>query len=302
VTLHLKEDAKEFLDSWRVRQIIRTYSDHIAMPILLESRPKPGDTKTSLSEPEQVNQASALWTRPKGEISDEQYREFYHHVAHAFDEPFARVHFAAEGMLSYSALLFAPSTRPFDLHDPKRRHGVKLYVRRVFITDGLETLLPRYLRFVAGVVDSEDLQLNVSRETLQNGPVVAKIRRRSSAGRWTSWRRRLGPRRSPPRLPPRTGRRSRRRRPSRQGRDLRRVVGRVRPDREGGALRGRENRERLLEIARFRSTRSARRLGPASPTTWADARGPGRDLLRQRREPLAACAPARSSSRRWPRA
>jgi molecular chaperone HtpG len=177
VTLHLKEDAKEFLDSWRVRQIVRTYSDHIAIPILLESRPKAGDTKTSLQEPEQVNQASALWTRPKGEITDEQYREFYHHVAHAFDEPFARVHFAAEGMLSYSALLYAPSTRPFDLHDPKRRHGVKLYVRRVFITDALETLLPRYLRFVAGVVDSEDLQLNVSRETLQNGPVVAKIRK-----------------------------------------------------------------------------------------------------------------------------
>ena len=177
VTLHLKEDAKEFLDSWRVRQIVRTYSDHIAIPILLEARPKAGDTKTNLSEPEQVNQASALWTRPKGEITDEQYREFYHHVAHAFDEPFARVHFAAEGMLYYSALLYAPSTRPFDLHDPKRRHGVKLYVRRVFITDGLETLLPRYLRFVAGVVDSEDLQLNVSRETLQNGPVVAKIRK-----------------------------------------------------------------------------------------------------------------------------
>jgi len=176
VTLHMKADAKEFLDSWRVQSVVRTYSDHIAIPILLEVRPKPGDTKTK-QEPTQVNEASALWTRPKAEITDEQYREFYHHVAHAFDEPFARVHFTAEGALSYAALLFVPSQRPFDLFDPKRRHGVKLYVRRVFITQELESLFPRYLRFVAGVVDSEDLQLNVSRETLQNGAVVARMRK-----------------------------------------------------------------------------------------------------------------------------
>ena len=118
-----------------------------------------------------------MWTRPKAEITDEQYREFYHHVAHAFDEPFARVHFTAEGALSYAALLFVPSQRPFDLFDPKRRHGVKLYVRRVFITQELEGLFPRYLRFVSGVVDSEDLQLNVSRETLQHGAVVARMRK-----------------------------------------------------------------------------------------------------------------------------
>lgn len=177
ITLHLKPDAKEFLDSWKIRQIVRTYSDHIGIPIMLEVRPKPGDTKTSLQEPTQVNEASAIWTRPKGEISDEQYKEFYHHVAHAFDDPFARVHFTAEGVLSYTALLFVPGTKPFDLYDPKRRHGVKLYVRRVFITSDMETLMPRYLRFVAGVVDSEDLQLNVSRETLQHGAVVAKMRK-----------------------------------------------------------------------------------------------------------------------------
>ncbi len=176
VTLHMKADAKEFLDSWRVQSVVRTYSDHIAIPILLEVRPKPGDTKTK-QEPTQVNEASALWTRPKAEITDEQYREFYHHVAHAFDEPFARVHFTAEGALSYAALLFVPSQRPFDLFDPKRRHGVKLYVRRVFITQELEGLFPRYLRFVSGVVDSEDLQLNVSRETLQHGAVVARMRK-----------------------------------------------------------------------------------------------------------------------------
>lgn len=175
VTLHLKEDAKEFFDEARIRQIVRTYSDHVAFPIILEAKPKPGDTKTKAHEPAQINSASALWARPRAEISEEQYDEFYHHVSHSFDDPFTRVHFTAEGQLSYTALLFVPSSRPFDLYDPKRRHGVRLYVRRVFITDQLEELLPRYLRFVSGVVDSEDLQLNVSRETLQHGAVVQKM-------------------------------------------------------------------------------------------------------------------------------
>ncbi len=177
VTLHLKEDAKEFLDPERIEAIVRRYSDHITFPILLEVRPKPGDTKTKRQEPRQINSASALWTRPRNEITEEQYREFYHHVAHAFDDPWLRIHFTAEGVLSYTALLFVPALRPFDLLDPRRRHGVKLYVRRVFITDALDGLLPRYLRFVTGVVDSEDLQLNVSRETLQNNAVVARMRK-----------------------------------------------------------------------------------------------------------------------------
>ena len=177
VSLHLKEDAREFLDEARIRQIVRTYSDHVAFPIVLEAKPRPGETRTKAHEPAQINSASALWARPRAEITEEQYTELYHHVAHAFDDPFARVHFTAEGQLSYTALLFVPSTRPFDLYDPKRRHGVRLYVRRVFITDQLEELLPRYLRFVSGVVDSEDLQLNVSRETLQHGVVVPKMRR-----------------------------------------------------------------------------------------------------------------------------
>jgi molecular chaperone HtpG len=233
VTLHLKDDAKEFLDPWRVRQIVRTYSDHIALPIMLEHRPKAGDSKTTLQEPQQINEASALWTRPKAEITDEQYREFYHHVAHAFDEPFARVHFAAEGALSYTALLFVPTSRPFDLYDPRRRHGVKLYVRRVFITQELESLLPRYLRFVAGVVDSEDLQLNVSRETLQHGAVVARMRKalvkrvldelaakaKGDDEAYLKWWAELGP-----------------------------VL-------KEGLHEDAENRERLLELARFRSTR-----------------------------------------------
>ncbi|MCX8100417.1 MAG: molecular chaperone HtpG [Geminicoccaceae bacterium] len=177
VTLHLKDDAKEFLDEAKIRTIVRTYSDHVGFPIVLEAKPKPGDTRTKAHEPTQINTGSALWARPRSEITEEQYREFYHHVAHRFDEPFARVHFTAEGTLSYTALLFVPSHRPFDLYDIKHRHGVRLYVRRVFITDQLEELLPRYLRFVAGVVDSEDLQLNVSRETLQHGTVVQKMRR-----------------------------------------------------------------------------------------------------------------------------
>jgi molecular chaperone HtpG len=189
ITLHLKEDATDFLDEWRIRNVVRKYSDHIALPIMLEVHKKPelakededqGEAETARDEPrepEQINNASALWTRPKSEITEEQYREFYHHTAHAFDDPFGRVHFNAEGVLSYTALLFMPSVKPFDLFDPKRGHRVKLYVKRVFIADDLEELLPKYLRFVAGVVDSEDLQLNVSRETLQHGAVVAKMRK-----------------------------------------------------------------------------------------------------------------------------
>ncbi len=179
--LHLREDAKEFLDEWRLRQIVRNYSDHIAVPILLEGedqdRRRGRRTTARRRRPEQINQASALWTRSKSDITDEQYKEFYHHVAHAFDEPWARLHVKAEGVVSYQALLFVPGSKPFDLYDPQRRHGVKLYVRRVFITEDMEGLMPRYLRFMRGVVDSEDLQLNVSRETLQHSPVLAKIRK-----------------------------------------------------------------------------------------------------------------------------
>ena len=180
VILYLRDDAKEFLDGWRLRQIVRNYSDHIAVPILLRAEPKAdGEAKADAKaqSPEQINEASALWTRPKSEITDEQYKEFYHHVAHAFDDPWTRLHVQAEGVVSYQALLFVPGSKPFDLYDPQRRHGVKLYVKRVFITEDLEGLMPRYLRFVRGLVDSEDLQLNVSRETLQHSPVLAKIRK-----------------------------------------------------------------------------------------------------------------------------
>jgi molecular chaperone HtpG len=174
VVLKLKEDAKEYLEDHRLKHLVRTYSDHVAFPIRLGA---PGATPGEHDgEAEQVNEASALWRRPKSEITDEQYTEFYRHTAHAFDEPLTRIHFSVEGVLAYTGLLFIPSMAPFDLYDPQRRHGVKLYVKRVFITDQLDELVPRYLRFVTGVVDSEDLQLNVSRETLQKDVVVTKMR------------------------------------------------------------------------------------------------------------------------------
>ncbi|MGE0255014.1 MAG: molecular chaperone HtpG [Alphaproteobacteria bacterium] len=165
VTLHLKKDAAEFAEAATIRRVVKTYSDHVALPVRLA-----GD------KPEQLNAAGALWMRPRAEITEEQYKEFYHHVAHAFDDPWLTLHARAEGTLEYTSLLFVPGERPFDLFDPERKHRVKLYVRRIFITDNCEGLLPAWLRFVRGVVDSEDLPLNVSREVLQANPVVAKIR------------------------------------------------------------------------------------------------------------------------------
>ena len=166
ITLHVKKDQKEFLDDARLRRIVKTYSDHIAIPVILT-----GETEETL------NAASAIWTRPKSEITDEQYKEFYHHVGHTFDEPWLRLHFKVEGVIEYAGLLFVPTSKPFDLFDPSRRHKVKLYVKRVFITDECEGLLPSYLRFLRGVIDSEDLPLNVSREMLQNNPTLTKIRK-----------------------------------------------------------------------------------------------------------------------------
>ncbi len=168
VVLKLKKGQEEFLDPLRLERIVRTYSDHIAIPVVLVKDAEDGGEQT-------LNAASALWTRPKSEISEDQYKEFYHHVAHAFDEPWLRLHFKAEGVIEYSGLLYLPSTKPFDLFQPERKHGVKLYVRRVFVTDDCEGLVPPYLRFLRGVIDSEDLPLNISRETLQTNPVLAKI-------------------------------------------------------------------------------------------------------------------------------
>ena len=169
ITLHLRKDAKEFLETLRLRHIIKTYSDHIALPIELRGGEKAAEAET-------VNTAQALWIRPKKDITPEQYTEFYHHNGHLFDTPWLTIHNRVEGKIEYTNLLFVPSAKPFDLFQPDRKTHVKLYVKRVFITDDCEDLLPAWLRFMRGIVDSEDMPLNISREMLQNNPVVAKIR------------------------------------------------------------------------------------------------------------------------------
>jgi len=172
IVLHLKDDASEFLEEYRLKNIITTYSDHIAVPITMAIK---GDENKESEDAKVVNEGSALWTRPKSEITDEQYTEFYRHAGHAFDEPAHRLHYTAEGMQEYTVLLFVPSQKPMDLFDPARKNRVKLYVKRIFISDDNAELLPGWLRFMRGVVDSQDLPLNVSREMLQNNPVVSRM-------------------------------------------------------------------------------------------------------------------------------
>ncbi|MCU7801091.1 MAG: molecular chaperone HtpG [gamma proteobacterium symbiont of Lucinoma myriamae] len=185
ITLHLKDDEDEFLDGSRLRTIVRKYSDHITVPIemLKEAMPpmptedgEESEEVEDVIEYETVNSASALWTRPKNDISEEEYTEFYKHVGHDFEEPLARSHNQVEGKYEYTSLLFIPKRAPFDMWDRERQHGIKLYVRRVFIMDETEKLMPNYLRFVKGVIDSNDLPLNVSREILQNSKVLDNIR------------------------------------------------------------------------------------------------------------------------------
>jgi molecular chaperone HtpG len=166
VTVHLKQGEDEFLEDSRVRLIVKKYSDHIGIPILL------GDNDKA----ETINTGSSLWTRPKKDITQEQYKELYHHVGHTFDEPWLIIHNTVEGIVSYTSLLFIPTTPPFDLFHPDRKTNVRLYVKRVFITDNCEGLIPSYLRFLRGVVDSEDLPLNISREMFQHDPRLAKMR------------------------------------------------------------------------------------------------------------------------------
>jgi len=176
VTLHLREGQDDLLSGSKLRSIIRRYSDHIAQPIVMPKEDWKDGKAQKLAEEETVNQASALWARPKSEISDEQYKELYKHVGHDFDDPLAWTHARVEGRQEYTQLLYLPSRAPFDLWDRNARHGIKLYVRRVFIMDDAEQLLPAYLRFVRGVVDSNDLPLNVSREILQESKDIEAIR------------------------------------------------------------------------------------------------------------------------------
>ncbi len=186
VILHLREDAAEFADGFRLRHIVKKYADHISIPVLMpkeesaspdeEDEEKADDEPRSAPEYEAVNMAKALWTRPRNDISDEEYREFYKHVSHDYEDPLTWSHNKVEGKLEYTSLLYVPKRAPFDLWNRDGARGLKLYVQRVFIMDKADQFLPLYLRFIKGVVDSNDLSLNVSREILQNDPVVDSMR------------------------------------------------------------------------------------------------------------------------------
>ena len=182
ITLHLKDDAEEFADSWRVRSVIKKYSDHISVPVMMPEPPAPAgddeDAADAPAEPEwqAVNEAKALWTRSRSEISDEEYQAFYKHISHDFEDALSWSHNAVEGKLEYTSLLYLPKRAPFDLWQREGARGLKLYVQRTFIMDEAEQFLPMYLRFVKGVLDSSDLPLNVSRELLQQNQQVDAIR------------------------------------------------------------------------------------------------------------------------------
>ncbi|WP_206099445.1 molecular chaperone HtpG [Pantoea dispersa] len=172
ITLHFREGEDDFLDAWRVRNVISKYSDHIALPVEIETKDEENDTVTW----EKINKAQALWTRNKGEISDEEYNEFYKHIAHDFSDPAIWSHNRVEGKQEYTSLLYVPSRAPFDMWNRDSKHGLKLYVQRVFIMDDAEQFMPNYLRFVRGLIDSSDLPLNVSREILQDSRVTQSLR------------------------------------------------------------------------------------------------------------------------------
>jgi molecular chaperone HtpG len=178
IVLHLKSGEDEFADGWRLRNIIKKYSDHIALPIELpkEQAVAEGETAPAEVEWETVNRASALWTRPRTEIKDEEYQEFYKHIGHDFENPLSWSHNKVEGKLEYTSLLYTPARAPFDLYQREAPRGLKLYVQRVFVMDQAESFLPLYLRFIKGVVDSNDLSLNVSREILQKDPIIDSMK------------------------------------------------------------------------------------------------------------------------------
>jgi molecular chaperone HtpG len=165
VILHLKQEADEYLDKERLKHIVTSYSDHVPVPVYYGE-----------DEGAQLNRATSLWMQPKSEITADQYKEFYHHVAHAYDEPMLTMHWRAEGAIEYTGLIFIPTQKPYDMVDPRRTNRLKLYVKRVFITDQADGLVPPYLRFLRGVIDSEDLPLNISREMLQHNPILSKMK------------------------------------------------------------------------------------------------------------------------------
>ena len=182
IVLHMKEGEEEFLNAWKIRSIIKKFSDHISLPIIMsrevaaETDDEGNETKPAHVEDETINTASALWTKSKDEISEQDYNEFYKHVGHDFQDPLTHVHSKVEGTNEYTLLLYTPSRAPFDLWDRDSKHGVKLYIRKVFITDDAEQLMPRYLRFIRGVIDADSLPLNVSREILQQSKQISAIK------------------------------------------------------------------------------------------------------------------------------
>ncbi|MDH3000383.1 molecular chaperone HtpG [Chelonobacter oris] len=177
ITLHLREDEKEFLDDWRLRQIIGKYSDHIDLPVELLVKEYDDEGKETGVKWEKINKAQALWTRNKAEIGEEEYKEFYKHISHDFNEPLLWAHNRVEGKQEYTSLLYLPEKAPWDLFNREHKHGLKLYVQRVFIMDDAEQFMPNYLRFVKGLIDSNDLPLNISREILQDNKVTAALRK-----------------------------------------------------------------------------------------------------------------------------
>ena len=235
------EDAKAYTERYKLERIVTQQSGHVPVPISIVE--KPGE------QPTQIADGSALWTKPKGEISTADYVDFYRSVASQYDEPALTVHYRAEGRQEYTALAFVPGTRPFDLFDPDRKGRMKLYVKRVFITDDAE-LLPRYLRFMRGIVDSADLPLNVSREMIQESPILAAIRRRRH--------------RPHPRRPGEAGRKRRR--------GLRQAVGQFRHGAEGRHLRGIRTPRAVAQAVALQDHRIGRRSGARSATMSARSR------------------------------
>ena len=177
ITLHLREDEKEFLNEWRLREIIGKYSDHIGLPVEILTKEYDDEGKETGVKWEKINKAQALWTRAKGDISDEEYKEFYKHISHDFADPLLWQHNKVEGNQEYTNLLYVPSKAPWDLFNREQKHGLKLYVQRVFIMDDAEVFMPNYLRFMRGLLDSNDLPLNVSREILQDNKTTAALRK-----------------------------------------------------------------------------------------------------------------------------
>ena len=177
ITLHLREDEKEFLDEWRLREIIGKYSDHIGLPVEILTKEYDDEGKETGVKWEKINKAQALWTRSKSEISDDEYKEFYKHLSHDFADPMLWAHNKVEGKQEYTSLLYLPAKAPWDLFNREQKHGLKLYVQRVFIMDDAEQFMPNYLRFIKGLIDSNDLPLNVSREILQDNKVTVALRK-----------------------------------------------------------------------------------------------------------------------------